>query len=58
MFQSANPDLIYRLKTNQPLYKWDRETFYGPFPDNEVGYTVHRSREISQASDRLQGQLA
>jgi hypothetical protein len=54
----ANPDLVDRLKTNQPLYKWDRGTFYGPFPDNELGYTVHPSREMARADDHLQGQLA
>lgn len=54
----ANPDLVDRLKTNQPLYKWDRGTFYGPFADNELGYTVRPSREMARADDHLQGQLA
>ena len=54
----ANPDLVDRLKTNQPLYKWDRGTFFGPFPDNELGYTVHPSREMARSDDHLKGQLA
>ena len=54
----ANADLVERLKSGQELYRWDRKRFYGPFPDNEVGYTVHPVREVSAATDRLKAQLA
>ncbi|WWD19945.1 hypothetical protein CI109_104418 [Kwoniella shandongensis] len=53
----ANADLVERLKSKEPLYKWDRTRFYGPFEDNEVGYTVHPKRELASSSDRLKGQL-
>ena len=55
---SANPDLVDRLRQDQPLYKWDRSRFYGPFPDNEVGYTVHTKRELASSLDALKAQLA
>lgn len=31
----------YRLGTELTRFPEDRERFYGPFPDNEIGYTVH-----------------
>lgn len=34
-------DLVERLRTGAPLFKYNRARFYGPFEDNEVGYTVH-----------------
>jgi hypothetical protein len=55
---SANPDLVDRLQRGDPLYSWDRNTFYGPFPDNEAGYTKHYSREYARQGDHLKGQLA
>ena len=58
LITSANPDLVERLRSGEPLYRWDRSRFYGPFPDNEVGYTVHHSRDISGRDDHLKGQLA
>ncbi|WRT68114.1 uncharacterized protein IL334_005089 [Kwoniella shivajii] len=54
----ANPDLIVRLQSGQPLFKWDRTRFYGPFEDNEVGYTTFPTREFASVTDRLRGQLA
>ncbi|WVF66406.1 hypothetical protein IAT40_001146 [Kwoniella sp. CBS 6097] len=54
----ANPDLVSRLKSGEPLYKWDRSRFYGPFEDNEVGYTVLPKREYASDKDRLKAQLA
>ncbi|WVQ94021.1 hypothetical protein IAU59_001099 [Kwoniella sp. CBS 9459] len=54
----ANPDLVSRLKSGEPLYKWDRSRFYGPFEDNEVGYTVFPTREYASDKDRLKPQLA
>lgn len=53
----SNPDLVERLKSGEPLYKWDRSRFYGPFLDNEVGYTVFPNREYASKNDRLKGQL-
>lgn len=47
-----------RLKRKDRLYKWQRETFYGPFLDNEIGYTVHPVREFALATDHLKAQLA
>jgi 2,4-dienoyl-CoA reductase-like NADH-dependent reductase (Old Yellow Enzyme family) len=57
-FFIANPDLVDRLKRSDKLYKWDRKRFYGPFEDNEMGYTVHPSREYAANSDVLKAQLA
>lgn len=54
----ANHDLVDRLKQNQPLYKWDRSRFYGPFDDNEIGYTVHLNRVFAKAGDSSRPQLA
>lgn len=57
-FFTSNPDLVDRLKQSLPLYKWDRARFYGPFADNEVGYTVHLERVIAGAEDSSRAQLA
>ncbi|KAK9896816.1 FMN-linked oxidoreductase [Cystobasidium minutum MCA 4210] len=57
-FFVANPDLVQKLRDQEPLYKWDRSRFYGPFPDNEVGYTVHPSRVFAASGDISKGQLA
>ncbi|WWC94382.1 hypothetical protein V866_001224 [Kwoniella sp. B9012] len=54
----ANPDLVDRLKNKEALYKWDRSRFYGPFVDNEVGYTVFPSREFAKEGDISKAQLA
>jgi hypothetical protein len=54
----SNPDLVDRLREKKELYKWDRSRFYGPFPDNEIGYTVHMKREIAMAEDSQKAQLA
>ncbi|KAL3425683.1 NADH:flavin oxidoreductase NADH oxidase [Phlyctema vagabunda] len=35
----STPDLVERLKKGLPLNAYDRNRFYGPFPDPEVGYT-------------------
>jgi 2,4-dienoyl-CoA reductase-like NADH-dependent reductase (Old Yellow Enzyme family) len=35
----SNPDLPKRLVEGLPLAPYDRSRFYGPFADNEVGYT-------------------
>ena len=58
MCTSSNPDLVERLREHQPLYRWVRSRFYGPFEDNEVGYTVHRDRNLASAMDQLKAQLA
>ncbi|KAK8870134.1 hypothetical protein IAR55_000704 [Kwoniella newhampshirensis] len=57
-FFVANPDLVERLKNKEPLYKWDRSRFYGPFEDNAIGYTVHPTRVLAASTDRLKAQLA
>lgn len=57
-FCRANPDLVEKLRKHEPLYKWDRSRFYGPFPDNEVGYTVHPSRVLAARDDITKAQLA
>jgi hypothetical protein len=35
----SNPDLPRRLKEGLPLRMYERDRFYGPFPDRERGYT-------------------
>lgn len=56
---SSNADLVDRLRSGGPLYKWDRSRFYGPFPDNELGYTVHPAdRTLAAEGDNLKAQLA
>jgi hypothetical protein len=55
---SANADLVDRLRSGEPLYKWDRSRFYGPFPDNEIGYTVHLERSLAKTGDISRAQLA
>lgn len=37
----SNGDVVERLREKKPLYHYIRERFYGPFDDNEIGYTVH-----------------
>ncbi|GAA5859651.1 hypothetical protein JCM1840_006392 [Sporobolomyces johnsonii] len=37
----STADLVERLRTGQKLLPYNRSRFYGPFPDNEIGYTVH-----------------
>lgn len=57
-FFVSTPDLVDRLRQNLPLYRWDRSRFYGPFDDNEVGYTVHLKREFAKEGDSARAQLA
>ncbi|MCJ1419898.1 hypothetical protein MMC32_006254 [Xylographa parallela] len=35
----SNPDLVRRLRQGLPLRMYERDRFYGPFPDKERGYT-------------------
>ncbi|MCJ1402508.1 hypothetical protein MMC11_005728 [Xylographa trunciseda] len=35
----SNPDLVRRLGQGLPLRMYERDRFYGPFPDKERGYT-------------------
>lgn len=35
----SNPDLVRRLRQGLPLRIYERDRFYGPFPDKERGYT-------------------
>lgn len=39
----SNPDLPKRLRKGLPLATYDRNTFYGPFENNEIGYTDYPS---------------
>ncbi|KAI5820536.1 Oxophytodienoate reductase [Pyronema omphalodes] len=34
----ANPDFVYRLRNGIKFNKYNRDRFYGPFPDRHVGY--------------------
>ncbi|GAA5832171.1 hypothetical protein JCM11251_004267 [Rhodosporidiobolus azoricus] len=43
----SNADLVERLRTGAKLFKYDRSRFYGPFPDNEIGYTVHPEQVVA-----------
>jgi hypothetical protein len=56
--EMANAVLIDPLREEAPLYKWDGSRFYGPFENNEVGYTIYPTREFASASDSLKTQLA
>lgn len=38
----ANPDLVERLKKDQPLNKYDRSTFYVPGPKGYTDYPVYK----------------
>jgi hypothetical protein len=50
---------VARLQSGEPLYKWDRSRFYGPFPDdNAVGYTVHPMREVAGEFDAAKAQMS
>ncbi|EPQ53164.1 NADPH dehydrogenase [Gloeophyllum trabeum ATCC 11539] len=53
----SNPDLVERLRTGKPLYRYDRSLFYGPFDNNEIGYTVHLSREFADETDIGRAQM-
>ncbi|KAI9702322.1 MAG: hypothetical protein M1836_000801 [Candelina mexicana] len=43
----SNPDLVERLKLGAPLNPYDRSRFYGPFEDNEKGYTDYPTMQQS-----------
>ncbi|KAM0746552.1 FMN-linked oxidoreductase [Meredithblackwellia eburnea MCA 4105] len=45
----SNGDLVERLKEKKPLYHYDRSRFYGPFDDNEIGYTVHPNQTFKSS---------
>ncbi|KJA21916.1 hypothetical protein HYPSUDRAFT_87706 [Hypholoma sublateritium FD-334 SS-4] len=44
---TSNSDVVERLRLGQPLARYDRSRFYGPFPDNEIGYTIHLNRQFA-----------
>ncbi|EIN04454.1 FMN-linked oxidoreductase, partial [Punctularia strigosozonata HHB-11173 SS5] len=56
---TSNPDLVERLRTGQRLRRYDRSTFYGPFPDPAYGYTAlsEKNREWAVPEDAGQSQL-
>ncbi|KAL8290033.1 hypothetical protein RQP46_002972 [Phenoliferia psychrophenolica] len=45
----SNGDLVERLRDGKPLLHYNRERFYGPFPDNEIGYTIHPEQLAAKA---------
>ncbi|GAA5994959.1 alkene reductase [Rhodotorula paludigena] len=49
----SNEDLVERLRTGAPLWHYNRSRFYGPFPDNEIGYTVHPERKTHKPGERI-----
>ncbi|KAA8913743.1 hypothetical protein FN846DRAFT_928402 [Sphaerosporella brunnea] len=50
----ANPDFIDRLRKGLPFNKYDRNRFYGPFPEREPGYIDYPRFENL---DRWNGQV-
>ncbi|GAA5926515.1 hypothetical protein JCM3775_001039 [Rhodotorula graminis] len=50
----SNEDLVERLRSGLPLWHYNRTRFYGPFPDNEIGYTVHPERKTHKPGERIQ----
>ena len=46
----SNPDLVERLRRGLPLTPYNRARFYGPFDDNEVGYTDYPFYKAGDAS--------
>ncbi|PPQ79606.1 hypothetical protein CVT25_003486 [Psilocybe cyanescens] len=51
---TSNADLVERLRIGKPFFRYDRSRFYGPFPDNEIGYTVHPKQELAAANEAPQ----
>jgi 2,4-dienoyl-CoA reductase-like NADH-dependent reductase (Old Yellow Enzyme family) len=51
----SNPDLVERLRLGRPLSKYDRATFYGPFPDRAKGFTDYPSWEEQQMREEEAG---
>ncbi|KAF8972559.1 hypothetical protein BDZ97DRAFT_1781622 [Flammula alnicola] len=51
---TSNADLVDRLRTGKPFARYDRSRFYGPFPDNEVGYTVHLNQQFASPDEAPQ----
>ncbi|KAF4622908.1 hypothetical protein D9613_001492 [Agrocybe pediades] len=51
---TSNADLVDRLRTSKPLARYDRSRFYGPFPDNEIGYTVHLNQQFAAPDEAPQ----
>ncbi|KDR68716.1 hypothetical protein GALMADRAFT_129047 [Galerina marginata CBS 339.88] len=51
---TSNGDLVERLRTGMPLARYDRTRFYGPFPDNEIGYTIHLNQQYAAPDEAPQ----
>ncbi|KAF8170389.1 hypothetical protein BJ912DRAFT_997481 [Pholiota molesta] len=51
---TSNLDLVEKLRTGKPFAKYDRSKFYGPFPDNAIGYTVHPNQELAAPDEAPQ----
>ncbi|KAF1815649.1 oxidoreductase [Eremomyces bilateralis CBS 781.70] len=58
----SNPDLVRRLREGLPLRMYERDRFYGPFPDRERGYTDYTAwdveKEHSATVDGIKGDVA
>ncbi|KAK8213766.1 hypothetical protein IWZ01DRAFT_215574 [Phyllosticta capitalensis] len=52
---TSNPDFVKRLKEGLPFRGYDRARFYGPFPDNEVGYNDYPTWEEEVAKAEKEG---
>ncbi|KAF8168449.1 putative 12-oxophytodienoate reductase [Crassisporium funariophilum] len=50
----SNADLVNKLRTGKPLARYDRSRFYGPFYDNEIGYTVHPNQTFAAPDEAPQ----
>ncbi|GAA6001855.1 hypothetical protein JCM10207_002352 [Rhodosporidiobolus poonsookiae] len=48
----SNADLVDRLRTGKKLFHYNRSRFYGPFDDNEIGYTVH-PEQLEQTEEKV-----
>lgn len=57
-FFTSNPDLVDKLRTQQPLYHYQRKLFYGPFEDNSLGYVRFENLRYSGKEDVGKAQLA
>ncbi|KAL5421408.1 hypothetical protein PMIN04_005570 [Paraphaeosphaeria minitans] len=54
---TSNPDLVERLKLGKSLTKYERDRFYGPFPDRERGYTDYSCWHEQQEKENSNGSV-
>lgn len=53
---TSNPDLVERLRLGRNLAKYERDRFYGPFPDRERGYTDYPGYNEEKRSFGIKGE--